>query len=199
MSRIDTIPGLASVKMGMDGNRLQVLSIGAECVALRINLPSIFPLATSKGIIFIREMSTEALSLFRAALRTSRTLPRLVSKKFTYNLREMYELYRGSKDASKLAHVIREGWHDVGVMRELMQTDAAVREEIFRNFESIGMHTTSSKVEKSAEDMIMVHKDGVKRVGPAEILLPHADLDAIQHIDPYNVEEEEPVLMQSSA
>lgn len=81
--------------------------------------------------------SLEAISLFRAALRTVHRLPSPIKGKLAYNVREMFEVYKDTKDQAKRTHVLQEGWHDVGVLREVMKAEPAILEDLFKHFDAI--------------------------------------------------------------
>jgi hypothetical protein len=82
--------------------------------------------------------SKEALSLYRAAFRTIKTgLPTQTRTKTVYNVREMFDIYRDVKDPERRSYLLQEGWHDLGVLRELLKADPAILENLFKHFETI--------------------------------------------------------------
>jgi hypothetical protein len=88
--------------------------------------------------IEMQTFSPEAISLFRAAVRTARRIPTPANTKLIYNIREIFSLYRDlPMDSPKRQHVLHEGWHDVGVLKELLKCEPATLETIFKQFDPI--------------------------------------------------------------
>lgn len=88
--------------------------------------------------IEMQTFSPEAISLFRAVVRTARRIPTPANTKLIYNIKEIFSLYRGlPMDSPKRLHVLEEGWHDVGVLKELLKCEPATLETIFKQFDPI--------------------------------------------------------------
>lgn len=82
--------------------------------------------------------SKETLSLYRAAFRTIKAgLPTQTRNKMLYNVREVFDIYRNVKDKERSSYLIQEGWHDLGVLRELLKAEPAILENLFKHFETI--------------------------------------------------------------
>lgn len=114
--------------------------------------------------------SLEALALFRASLRTIRLVPNPARTKLRLNVREMFEIYQGlGEDSPKRTLVIQEGWHDLGVLREVLKAEPHLLAEIFKPFTK--MEDKLAPIDASMHGMLGGAVDGT--LGGAQV--PHAD------------------------
>lgn len=112
--------------------------------------------------------SSEALRLYRAALRTAHSLPTsLLRTKTSYNIREAFEIYRHVQDASKRQNLVTEGWHDIGVLKEVLKADPAVLETLFKHFDTLNDFYRPT----------IAHADEFKPVMMDEPMIPHAEIE----------------------
>ena len=113
--------------------------------------------------------SSDALSLFRSAIRIIRMAPGHVQSKMIFNTREIFEIYKDVGDETKRMHVLQEGWHDIGVFKEILKAEPSLLTELFRHYETI-----SGKKEETQKEE--VNSIGAQRDCQGAVLIPHAEL-----------------------
>jgi hypothetical protein len=90
-------------------------------------------------------MKPEILSLYRSALRSLRNLPPShqggFRDKMAYNLREIFDAYRGITDEARIAALIERGKMDVETLREIFSSDPVLVGDIFPIFASKSPNT----------------------------------------------------------
>lgn len=111
--------------------------------------------------------SSEALSLFRSAIRTIRKAPRHIQSKMIFNTREIFEIYKDLRDETKRMHVLQEGWHDIGVFNEILKAEPALLTELFKHYETISEKKELFEKEESSLN--------AERGCPETVLIPHAE------------------------
>lgn len=112
--------------------------------------------------------SKEAISLYRAAFRTiNARIPVQTRSKLLYNVREMFDIYRDVKDQERRTYLLQEGWHDLGVVRELLKAEPGILENLFKHYEALP--TSLNKKIPSAEVPSVVSFEGQPPIPNADV------------------------------
>lgn len=144
------VPGESEGKMGMCGKRLDALVMAVcrplDAIAAKTIIDRV-PLVQGSAMT----ASNESIRLFRAAIRCIRSsVPHPVNRKLAFNVREIFDIYREVKDPVRVDRFLTEGWHDLGVLREIVKADPVLVKELFKNYEPIGTAVPSISEELQA-------------------------------------------------
>lgn len=80
--------------------------------------------------------TSEAVGIFRAALRMSRKIPAIViRRKFRANARELVEYYSFNSNPAKSSEQLKRGWSVLATLEGIFDADPQATQQLLKPFE----------------------------------------------------------------